>query len=576
MKNILPFLVATVVATPVFAQQGRPESRIDDASSANTPDGFDLASKADGDLVVSMWTDERGPSTADDDIYMAVSTDGGTFWRREIQVTDLAISGFDVDDAWLQVDNGNIYFSFDDDSLGTAVQTSQVMMSSDLGVTWTTYTYTGDLDNPRVFVDGDNICVLFIDGSTSPSALFADTSSTGMAGLGVNPLVTLSNVGGDADYDAYDCVVAGGVAHALWFDDFRLAADDDLYYSSIDIFGAGAWTAPLQVNSTMDIDLRPRIAYGNGVVHFQWLADDVPGSTSTFDDILFYNNYTVGTATLGTEVALSSLADDVDYFDIAVDGDRLVMGWADDSTLDDEPRATFSTDGGATLTTVLLPLNSIGALDVQWFGAGVNDDYMFVTGLDDSHTTGSFDQYPAGWWSNDDGLTWNGPVVLGTNFDVDEDADVEDQSWVFTSNGFGVGFHSDDGLAGPDKLMYSGITFPYVEVNYSPGSLNFTQTGNPTALAGRFARWGVSTTLGNQVHPENPSLRVYLGASPAYNVTTSVPPVPPTTGTVAADGSASITLPTTLPAGTYYVQGWVNTGGLSAGGAAGDLFTLSI
>jgi len=389
-------------------------------------------------------------------------------------------------------------------------------------------------------------------------------------------LVTLSNAGADADYDAYDCVVAGGVAHAVWIDDFNLAADDDLWYSSIDILGAGAWTAPLQVNTTMDLDTRPRVAFGNGVVHFQWYADDVPGATSTFDDILFYNNYTVGTATLGTEMLMSSLADDVDYYDIAVDGDRVVMGWADDSTLDDEPRATFSTDGGATFTTVMLPQNTVGSLDVQWFGAGVNDEYMFVTGLDDSHTAGSFDQYPAGWWSNDDGVTWNGPVVLGTNLDIDEDADVEDQSWVFTSQGFGCGYHSDDGLAGPDKMMYSGVSFPFVEVDTTPGALTFSQTGNPTSVAGAFSRWGVSTALGNQVHPENPALTVYLGASPAYSITTTVPPVPVTTGVVNADGSSSITLPVTLPAGTYYVQGWVNTGGLASGGPAGDIVTVVI
>ncbi len=575
MKNFLPFLVATVVATPIFAQQGRPETRVDDLSSANTPDSIDLATKAEGDLVVAMWTDERGVSTSDDDVYIAISTDGGTFWRREIQVTDFASISLDADDAWLEVNNGNIYISYDQDVAGTP-QTSEIMMSSDLGMTWSTLTYVGDYDNPRVYADGNNLLVFFLDGASSPNALLADTSSTGFAGLGVNPPVTVSNAGGDADYDGYTAVVVGGVAHAAWFDDFRLAADDDLYYSSIDIAGAGAWTGPLQVNSTMDIDLRPRIAVSGSTVHFQWLADDVPGATSSFDDILFYNNYDLGTLTFGTETMLSSIADDVDYFNIAVSGDRVVMGWADDSTLDDEPRATFSTDGGATFTTVMLPVNTIGTPDVQWFGAGVNADYMFVTGLDDTHTVSNIDQYPVGWWSNDSGVTWNGPVVLGTNLDIDEDADMEDQSWVFLSNGFGAGFQSDDGAAGPDKLMYSGIRFPYVEVDPTPGALTFSQTGNPTATAGAFSRWGVSTALGNQVHPENPSLTVFLGPSSAYSITTTVPPVPVTTGTINADGSSSITLPVTLAPGTYYVQGWVNTGGLSAGGVASDIVTVVI
>jgi hypothetical protein len=571
---ILPFLLALLLAAPALAQQGRSETRLDDPGLANSADGIDLATKADGDLWVAMWTDERGASTSDDDVFISVSTDGGTYWRREQQVTDLASSSFDVDDAWLEVDDGTIYISFDDDSV-TGQSTAKVLYSTDLGATWTTITYANDFDNPRIYADGPNLLVLFLDGARSPSPLFADTSSTGPAGLNAGPVATISNPGADADIDGWDVDLVGGVAHVAFFDDALLAADDDLYYVNADIAGAGAWSAPLLVNGPMDVDTRPVIGTAGSRIHFMWAADDVPGATSATDDIVFYRYYDLGGA-FGPEVTLSSLADDVDYFDLGVEGQRLVMGWADDSTLDDQPRATWSLDGGATLTTAILPQAAVGSLDAQRFGAAARGEYLFVAAVDDSWTGGAADQWPTFWYSRDDGTTWEGPFILGTGFDPDEDIDVEDQSWVFTEQGIGAAFQSDAGSAGPDEMLYSSIAFPYVTWDYVPGSLTLEHIGNPVSQAGLFARWGVSTTAGSQVHPENPGLTVQLGPSAAYNITTSVPPVPPTTAVIGSDGNATLTLPAVLAPGTYYIQGWVNAGGLTASGKAGDLLRVTL
>jgi hypothetical protein len=165
---------------------------------------------------------------------------------------------------------------------------------------------------------------------------------------------------------------------------------------------------------------------------------------------------------------------------------------------------------------------------------------------------------------------------MGQGFEADEDIDSEDFAWNFTDNGLAAIWQTDGGAAFNDALMFSSIAFPYTEVTYVAGVATFTQVGNPVSTAGEYARWGVSTTLGTQVHPENPGLTVDLGPSGVYNFTTSVPPIPPITTTVGADGSATMVLNRNVGPGTYYIQAWTNPGSLVGGRTPGDVFGLTL
>jgi hypothetical protein len=576
LRTSLLVLAFGLACLPLSAQQGQQQIRLDDALVANTPDGFDLHLENDGDLWVATWVDERDPvNTFDDDIFMAVSTDGGKTWAAEQRVTNYAVSVFDIDDNWLEVSGNTIYVSYDEDSTSGA-GTSHVLSSTDFGATWTDVTYIGDLENPRVFVDGSNVLVLMYDGASSPNPIWADFSTTGAAGLGVNPLTQVSNVGSDGDFDGYYATVVGGTGHITFMDDINLAFDDDLWYVSLD-FATGAYSAPVQVNTSVhDVDTRMQIVANATTVHFMWYADDNIGAVSASDDVVFTRTLDIATGTFGAELMLTSLLDDSDFYQIGMDGNNVCMAFADDSSGDDRPSVAVSTDAGATYAITALPQFLTGIQDAQSFGVGVSGEYMFVISESDSYTASSFDELPIFWYSNDTGTTWYGPFLMGQGFEADEDIDSEDFAWNFTDNGLAAIWQTDGGAAFNDALMFSSIAFPYTEVTYVAGVATFTQVGNPVSTAGEYARWGVSTTLGTQVHPENPGLTVDLGPSGVYNFTTSVPPIPPITTTVGADGSATMVLNRNVGPGTYYIQAWTNPGSLVGGRTPGDVFGLTL
>jgi len=575
-RIILPAVALGLTALPLTAQQGRPQIRLDDPVAANTPDGFDLQLQNEGDLWVATWADERDPvNTFDDDIFMAVSTDGGKTWGPDQQVTNFSVSALDIDDNWLEIAGGTIYVSFDEDGI-SGQGTSHVMSSTDMGATWTDFAYTGDLENPRVYADGDNVLVLMYDGASSPNPLWADWSNTGAIGLGINALTQVNNVGADADFDGYDGFVVGDAGHIVVMDDFNLAFDDDLWYSSID-FVTGAFSAPMQVNTSVhDVDTKPQVVADANTVHFAWYADDNIGAASAFDDVVFTNSYDIAGGLFGTDIMMTSLLDDADYFQIDMQGSTVAMAFADDSSGDDHPMVAVSTDSGATYTTTALGQFANGPLDAQWFGVGIRGDYIFVLAEDDSFNTASVDELPTFWYSQDSGATWNGPFLLGQNFEADEDVDTEDTAWLFTDNGMAAIWQTDGGSANPDAMMFGGIAFPYAEMSYATGVATFTQIGNPISAAGTFSRWAVSTSLGSQTHPENPSLTVDLGASQAYTITTSFTPIPLITDTVGPDGSSTKVLNKNIPPGTYYIQAWTNIGSLVGGTQPGEVFTITI
>ena len=373
-QSLLTGLAIGLTSLTLSAQQGLPQVRLDDALAANTPDGFDLQLQNDGDLWVASWVDERDPvNTFDDDIFMKVSSDGGKTWGAEIQVTDYALSAFDIDDNWLEVSGGTIYVSYDVDTT-SGVGTAHVMSSTDLGLNWTDTAYTGDLENPRVWADGNNVMVLMYDGASSPNPLWADWSSTGAAGLNVNALTAVNNAASDADFDGYDGTVVGNAGHIAFLDDFNLAFDDDLWYVSLD-FTTGIFSAPMQVNTSVhDVDTKMQLVADATTVHFAWYADDNIGGVSVSDDVVFTNSYDIATGVFGTETMLSSLMDDSDYFQIAMEGSNVAVAHADDSSGDDHPSVSVSNDGGATFTTTALPQFANGPLDAQWFGVGISGE----------------------------------------------------------------------------------------------------------------------------------------------------------------------------------------------------------
>jgi len=557
------------------AQEGRLPVRLDTSPQADSPDSGDVLLAQEGGLWVACWMDERTPGfSLDDDLYMAVSTDAGLSWGPDFAVTNYSATGFDVDDSSLAVADGVIYLSFDEDSLGQS--TAHLMASNDLGATWSDLSYVGDLDDPMVFASGQQVVVLMTEGGGTPQALLADYSTTGFAGLSGSP-ITVSGAGGDADPDSADLSMVGSTAHIVFLDTSLSNPQDDLWYRTLELT-TGALSPREQINtSAHDVDTRCRVVASATNVDVAWVADKHPGAGSTADDLLFYRRLDLGTSLWGSEQLLSALLADVDYFDLAVQDDQVLIAFADDLTGDSRPQIAQSPDGGLSFTFLNLPQAAFGSPDAQWFGASIQGEYQFVLAEDDSWTASSADELPSFWYSRDSGTTWQGPFLLGQGFAANEDIDTIRQAWLFHPQGLAGLFQSDlGGGAGGPAMMFSALNFPFASMQALPGQLQFLQLGHPQAHNGDFARWAVSTTLGTQVHPENPALEVSLGPSVAYTATTQLPPLPPITSVIDSQGIATKNLAITLPPGTYYLQAWSNPGSLVGGRAAGEIFQLTL
>lgn len=589
MNYILTLASCATLVASAAAQNPRDSVQLDDPLLNYTPDGSNgsgISLQTDGDLWVAMWTDERGASTSNDDVWMNLSLDGGHTWQGEFIAVDASSFSLDVDDPFLAVDNGTIYCSYDDYDSTQAISRAYVTWSTDNGATFTSLMYPGDVDNPRVYVDGDNLLVLAVDGGSTPNALLADWSSTGPAGL-TGALTAISNVGADVDQLGYDADMKGSTAYLAWMDDFNFANTDDIWYTTLDV-STGTLGLYQQINSAgMDVDLFTsydcitQVRVAGGRAHFTWHADAVPGAPSAFDDMVFYRNLDLGTGALGTEMNVTGLGEDTTFYHMDAQGDNVVIGFERHFvTGDQEPFVWASSDGGTTFTeTDLDMVDESGAniKDVENIGVFADAGMMFMFALDDSMTAGSsWDRLPVFWWSNDNGATWSAPVEMGGPFQADEDADAQPRSYHATENGVAAVFQTDGGAANPDGMYFSGLDFPWCTLDNAGGMVTVTQGGNPSSDAGSFSRWAVSSTLGTQVHPENPALSVMLGASSEYTFTTNFPPIPILTGTVAADGSSTFSVPGTIPPGTYYVQAWTNSGSATGGTEAGEVFEITL
>lgn len=577
---LLAALAALALSPGLAAQNGRPIVQLDSAPSSSGPDGFDNYLEAEGDLWVAAWTDARDPvNTFDDDIFMAVSTDGGKTWGTEFQVSFESVSGFDVDDPYLVVDGGIIYLGYDNDNPSSSTPQAVFMWSSDLGVTWTSTVLSTDGHNPTIAADGGNVAVIWYDDSATPNQLMGVTSSTGPAGI-AGPGVAISNPLGDVDADGFGITMDGGVAHVVFVDDPTVIGTDEVYYTS-SVAGSGSWSAPLLVSASADADIDPVIAVSGGKVHFCWYSDDVPGAVSTSDDIVHYNSYDLGTLSFGTEQAISptgAVSADVDYFDMEAEGSNVLIAWSDDTLADELCNVAVSHDGGVSFATTQIPSFGVGPGDTQQHGVAISGDMMYVIYEDDSLLAAAIDEVAAYAYSNDAGATWNGPFQLGTGWQPDEDIDTEKGSWLVEGDRIAGIWQSDGGAALGSGMWFGGVDFPYVTASYDGvGAITFTMVGNPVSEAGDFARWAVSTALGTQIHPENAGLTVGLGASPLWSLTTSFPPKPPLTTPILGDGSATLVKTVGPQTGlTLFVQGWTNTGCASCGTAPGEIFTLVI
>jgi hypothetical protein len=560
--SLITTAVALCAAAPEsgFAQEGRKPLRLDDRVASATPRAHSLRMVGDGQLRFAVWVDDRSAATRSKSILVSTSLDRGITWSPESYAFDEFKRNPRSNDVEAAASNGVIFVAYDDDRSGVTLPTAVVRRSDDLGRTWTDTVLAPNSGNPLIAAEGTKVLALYYDNSAYPNILKARQSSNHGKNYGAEATVSR----GDVDYDGWIGAIKGKTAYALWYDNTRYAFNNDLYISKS--VGGGIWSPQVRIDKggtgPGEIHTKPQIAFGNGKIYATWVEVDrhSNGRTEAYfavsdDDGASWN-----------ETQISATGRSAKWLDLAAEGDTVAITWNED-----RPGAAFtahvlvSQDGGSSfLPEYSVPKAGFGENQQRQLRLYMEGGRIVLSFLSDVYTTGFLDEWPAYCFSVDDGQTWNGPFVLGTNFGAQEDVDLEQSSWHFEDGSLNAVWLTSDGFG--DMIEAGGVRLPFVAATVNANqTVTFSMGGVPADYAGvGFARWAASVTTGSFPHPENSLEVLGLGASPVLNYMLARPRT--FSARIDATGSASFTFPVGPRTGSLFVQGWLNTNASRTGG----------
>lgn len=167
-----------------------------DSSGPGVADAdWEMTLSAEGSLVVVAWQEEIA-STFNEELRMAVSTDGGATWGADMLIGGYTAGSADVDNPQALVHNGTILAAWEDNRGGR--DEIFVASSSDNGATWTeTQVTTAGGGYPRLRADQDTLLVAYSSGAY-PNTALASFSHDGGATWQSDVLV--SDTTGDVDF----------------------------------------------------------------------------------------------------------------------------------------------------------------------------------------------------------------------------------------------------------------------------------------------------------------------------------------------------------------------------------------
>lgn len=150
-------------------------------AAASAVAGFRIAAR--GNLVVAAWLEELN-DPIDEEVRLAVSTDGGTTWGADSVVGGYDVAaGHDVDSVDVHIaENGNVCVAYNDNRTGSDDRV-YVSTSTDAGATWNETDVSGVGGGNAPFFSGSGSYVgLCFAGDAGPSnaAYAADSSDSGV------------------------------------------------------------------------------------------------------------------------------------------------------------------------------------------------------------------------------------------------------------------------------------------------------------------------------------------------------------------------------------------------------------
>ncbi len=303
-----------------------PETKLTDTASASMVPNLSLAVAPQG-LVHIVWCDYiRGQ---DDEIFYKRSTDGGTTWLPDTQLTrdDFRVEA----DSWVSIAVWNllthvVWHDFKWDGLRYSWNIFY-KHSTDGGVSWqpdqrlTSYPATSG--PPAVAASGASVHVVWYDMRTGNAEIFYKRSTD--AGATWQPDTALTNDPAGSYLPSIG--VSGNQIHVSWFDERD--GNKELYYKrSLD--GGLTWGPDVRLTNDPADSYRPSVAVSGNGIHLVWY-DNRDGNTE-----IFYKRSTDNGVTWSPDTSLTNDASDSFYPSVALSGTRVHVVWTDNRDANQE------------------------------------------------------------------------------------------------------------------------------------------------------------------------------------------------------------------------------------------------
>jgi hypothetical protein len=456
-----------------------------------------------GNTIYAVWLDNRnddGSSPAENDLFLAVSTDGGATFAPEITVPKGFPAGTGaVRDFRFRVAPGT----------GGAPDTLYVLQT--------------------------------VDPASDDEKLFIATSTDG--GASFLPAVEVPQ-GSRGDVDEFGVAVDGDDVYVAWVDD-RSGGTDDLFFQKSDDAGQTWESIDRIIDGTGygvgDVADLVDVEVAGSKVAVAWGEED----SGTGGEILHLTVSNDGGDTFGPVLTLGGYTpevDDVDGVDLemAADG-RIYLAWEDDRTGSDEVYVLFTDDDGATVTENKVSIGTNAAFPQLVLATDAdNTEQVFVQWTED---VGSDDEL-YGAVSFDAGLTFGTPVRLSP---VGSDNDFGYAAYNPLYNNFLAVYEQNP--TGGDETFVGGLRPQSLDVSGvvpGPTSLTFDLSGFPTtdlfgALLG-------SQSAGSLALPEVAARNTGLTFDALTDLTLTFPFIPLSGGT-----GSTTPIPANVPAGTTFL-----------------------
>ena len=356
-----------------------------------------------GDNAVITWT-ERFFGGPDDEIFAAMSKDGGSIFGPPINVSETEASSFG---SQITMSDYNVVIIWEEEFPGFTTEIFAAK-STDTGSTFESPINVSNTDTrsnfQQIAMSGDNTVITWIEvilpGSNSEifAAKSTDTGST------FESPINVSNTDG----------FSGTPQIAMSYDNVVITWREILHGSNNEIFaakstdGGTAFEIPINVSNTNTSSLNPQIAMSYDNVVITW-REILPGNNGE----IFTAKSTDGGTAFESPINVSNTDTSSRNQQIAMSDDNVVITWQEDILGGSEIFAATSTDGGTTFGTAFNVSNTDASSSFPQIA--MSDDIVVITWMDDVSGF-NFEIFSA--ISTDGGSTF-GTAFNVSNTDVD-------------------------------------------------------------------------------------------------------------------------------------------------------------